>query len=193
MGRIFNALYDPLIAPLEWAGLSRLRKEVAIQAQGRTLEIGMGSGRNLRYYKDVSGLDGLDPAPDLLQKAGRRITACSFPVRLYLGRGEEMPFADQSFDSVVATLTLCTVSDPREVLKEIRRVLRPQGNLHLLEHVRWRGRKAWFQDRLAPLWKHLFGGCRINQDTRRLILDSPFHPVQETFYCGGLLVHWVVK
>ncbi|MBI2191755.1 MAG: class I SAM-dependent methyltransferase [Planctomycetes bacterium] len=192
MGRLFHAVYDPVMAPLDRVGLARLRREVLRAARGRTLEVGIGTGRNLPYYAGLKSLCGLDPAMEVLKKARKRRPAGAFPVQFLLGRGEAMPFQDAAFDAVVATLVLCTVQDPALVLREMSRVLKPGGRVYLIEHVRWpHGLGAWTQDRLAPLWGHLFAGCRLNQDTRQLLLDSPLHLVHEESHWKGLLFHWI--
>ena len=193
MGRMFNALYDPLLFPLERLGLSSLRRQVVKEAGGRVLEIGIGTGLNLNHYDNIKTLDGIEPEQQLCDRAGSRKSSCGFDVRLQQGRAEELPFQDESFDSAVCTLVLCTVADPLKALKEIRRVLKPNSQLHLLEHVRLSGCIGHLQDTIAPLWKHLFGGCRLNQDTRTMIDESPLMLVHEEAHWKGLVMHWVAE
>jgi len=151
--------------------LAALREGVVGEAQGRVLEIGIGSGLNLPFYhREVEAVLGVDPSPELLALARRQAAWVHFPVELHRGSAEELPLDDAAVDSVVMTWTLCSVAEPARALGEIRRVLRPGGALLFLEHGRAPepGVARW-QDRLTPMWRRIAGGCHLDRPVGRLI------------------------
>jgi len=164
-GRIFARYYDAALAAAEEAGLADMRRRLVAQATGRTLEIGAGTGLNLDYYP--SGLDALtlcEPEEPMAQRLRPR--AAAHGATVLAAPGEAIPVPDGSVDTVVSTLVLCTVSDPRAAVAEIERVLAPGGRLLFLEHVRSDdpGLARW-QDRWDPIWKRYGHGCRCNRPT----------------------------
>ena len=164
-------LYDGLCALLERAGLGAWRRWLAAGARGRTLDVGCGTGRGLPFYGPDTRVIGLDPAWDSLVRARRRAPR----VPLVRGSAEALPFRAGAFDTVVSSLALCSVPDQARSLAEVRRVLRPDGRLRMLEHVRsTRAWKATFQDRVQPLWTRLSGGCHPNRDTERAVESAGF-------------------
>jgi ubiquinone/menaquinone biosynthesis C-methylase UbiE len=128
--------YDRWLAFCERALLRGGRAWVAARAVGRTLEIGVGTGRNLGYFPPGLQLVGVDASAPMLERARRRATGLGRPIDLLLADAQRLPFPDRSFDSVVSTLSLCTIPDEGRALAEARRVLRPGGRLIWLEHVR---------------------------------------------------------
>ena len=164
-------LYDAICAFVEWRGLARWRRWIVDGARGRTLDLGCGTGRNLPIFPTTVRAVGLDPSFEALRRARRRAPA----VPLVQGSAEALPFRDGCFDTVVSGLVLCTVPDPAIGLAEVRRVLRPEGTLRALEHVRattaWRAR---MQDVLQPAWTWLAGGCHPNRDTERAVEAAGF-------------------
>jgi ubiquinone/menaquinone biosynthesis C-methylase UbiE len=163
-------LYDAICAVAEWRGLDRWRQWVAGGARARTLDLGCGTGRNLPLLAGARAV-GLDPSLDALRRARRR--AAGTP--LVQARAEALPFRDAAFDTVVSGLALCSVADPSRALAEVRRVLRPDGTLRALEHVRstaaWRAR---LQDAIQPAWTWFAGGCHPNRDTERSVETAGF-------------------
>ena len=152
------------------------RRRVIGAAEGRVLEIGIGSGLNLPLYgSTVRAVIGLDPSPGLLLMARDRAVAAPVPVELREGSAEAVPLEDASIDTVVTTWTLCTIPDARRALGELRRVLRPDGALLFIEHGRAPepGVARW-QDRLDPLWRRIAGGCHLNREIDELISGSGF-------------------
>lgn len=175
-GRLFTLVYDPFLAWGERTGMRALRRSTLAAAHGDVLEIGAGTGLNLAAYPPaVTRLTLADPEPAM---AGRlRTVAAADPRRptVVEAGAEALPFGDASFDTVVSTLVLCTVDDVPASLAEIRRVLRPGGQLLLIEHVRApeAGLARW-QDRLHGPWKAFGYGCRCNRDTSSALSGAGF-------------------
>ena len=187
---LFSRLYDPVMELLENLGLWRLRQKLLRGVRGRVLELGVGTGRNLPLYPPgVDYVAGIDPDGVMLQQAQKRARKVPFPVDLFLTSAEELPFAEDSFDAVVATLVFCTVPDPPRALQEVRRVLKPNGGLYLLEHVKMKQKPiAWLQEQATPLWKHLAGGCHLDRDTLSAIHNAGFAGARVDSYLGGLVL-----
>jgi len=152
------------------------RRRVIGAAEGRVLEVGIGSGLNLPLYRpSVRSVIGLDPSPELLLMARERAATAPVPVELLEASAETVPLDDASIDTVVTTWTLCTIADAPRALSELRRVLRPGGALLFVEHGRAPepGVARW-QDRLDPLWRRLAGDCHLNRKIDDLISGSGF-------------------
>ena len=152
-----------------------MRAELLSAARGRTLEVGAGTGLNLPHYPAaVTDLALVEPSRPMAAKLRRKVSAGSVTARIVEAGGEQLPFAERVFDTVVVTLVLCTTPDPAAVVREIARVLTPGGRLLFLEHVRSKdARLARWQDRLAGPWKLLANGCHCNRDTRAIVAASP--------------------
>jgi len=165
------------------------RERVIAAAEGRVLEIGIGSGLNLPFYgAPVREVLGLDPAPGLIAMAQRVSRAVSIPVSFFEGSAEAIPLDDHSIDSIVTTWTLCTIPQVVAALEEMRRVLRPGGQLLFVEHglAPDEDVRRW-QDRLTPAWKCISGGCHLNRPIRTLIENAGFRcELVETGYMPGL-------
>jgi SAM-dependent methyltransferase len=174
--RAFAALYDPFLWVGERAGLRAHRKELLGRARGCTVDIGSGTGLNLPHYPD--DLDELVLAePDVAMRARleRRLSRSQIRARIVDAPAERLPFADRSVDTVVSSLVLCTVSSPDLALREIARVLRPDGQLLFIEHVRSDSpRLARWQDRLDKPWCRFARGCRCNRALAELIVTCGF-------------------
>jgi ubiquinone/menaquinone biosynthesis C-methylase UbiE len=146
-----------------------MRRELLAQARGRVLELGAGTGLNLEHYpEEIESLVLVEPDPHMSKQLREKLARSgrSAEVSVIEAPGEDLPFADASFDTVAVTLVLCTVPDPGATLAEIKRVLAPGGQLLFLEHVRSHqpGLARW-QDRLEGPWRFLADGCRCNRDT----------------------------
>jgi ubiquinone/menaquinone biosynthesis C-methylase UbiE len=165
-------LYDGFMSVTDRIGLWKLRAWLTAGASGRVVEIGCGTGRNLPRYSAATRLHGVDPSLGALRRATRRGPA----TMLVCAEAEALPFRTGSFDSVVFSLVLCSVSSPPAALAEAKRVLSDAGTLRLLEHVRsavpWRAR---WQDFIQPLWTRVTGGCHPNRDTEQAVLGAGFH------------------
>jgi ubiquinone/menaquinone biosynthesis C-methylase UbiE len=156
--------------------LEPLRERQIAQAHGRVLEIGIGSGLNLPFYRrDIERVIGVDPSLELLTLARRHTAWLHFPVKLLQGPAETLRLEDHSVDSVVITWTLCSVAEPGRVLAEGRRVLQPGGAMIFVEHgLAPEARVQRWQDRLTPAWRHIAGGCHMNRPIDRLIGQAGF-------------------
>jgi ubiquinone/menaquinone biosynthesis C-methylase UbiE len=167
-GRMFSAFYDRAFKATEEAGLREMRRELLVQARGRVLELGAGTGLNLELYPR-EGIDSLtltEPDPYMNRQLRQRVEEICPAADLVQAGAEALPFDDNGFDTVVVTLVLCTVPDPPATLREISRVLEPGGRLLFLEHVRAGDPDlAKWQDRLERPWRFLGDGCHCNRDT----------------------------
>jgi ubiquinone/menaquinone biosynthesis C-methylase UbiE len=165
-GRLFAATYDQFLKGTEKAGLSAQRDELLAAAHGRVLEVGAGTGLNLAHYPRDAELTLTEPEGPMLSRLERRVREQRPDATVLQAPVEDLPFEDDSFDVVVATLTLCTVRDQARALAEVRRVLRPGGALLVLEHVRSDdARSARLQDRVNGLNKVVAHGCNCNRPT----------------------------
>lgn len=162
-------LYDWLEAPMEAMGGRARRRRVIAGAQGRTLEVGVGTGRNFSLYRDGVQLTAVDISARMLARARRRANALGRTVAFVRAAAEALPFRDGTFDTVTATCVFCSVGDPIRGLGEVRRVVRPEGAVLLLEHVRPTnpvlGRLF---DWLSPLTRR-FLGPEINRRTEESV------------------------
>jgi ubiquinone/menaquinone biosynthesis C-methylase UbiE len=155
----------------------RQRQKVVPLAEGRVLEIGIGSGLNLPYYDPakVERVIGLDPAEEMLASARRASETVPFAVEYLVLRGEDIPLERHTIDTVLVTYTLCTIPDAVAALEGMRRVLRPGGRLIFCEHGRAPEEtvRRW-QSRLDPLWNRIGGGCHLDRDIPALIRAAGF-------------------
>ncbi len=166
--------------------LAPYRQRVIALASGRVLEIGIGSGLNLPFYTvHAAEILGLDPHPKLVDMASRQLS--SIPAKILEGSAESIPMRDASVDTVVTTWTLCSIPDVTAALREMRRVLKPGGQLLFVEHglAPEEGIRQW-QHRLTPLWKGIAGGCHLDRPIADLVRNAGFEIVHmETGYMPG--------
>jgi ubiquinone/menaquinone biosynthesis C-methylase UbiE len=185
------SFYDRHVLPclIDWScGLPRItaqRRTVVPQAEGRVLDVGIGSGRNLPLYdpRRVTALVGLDPSIELLAVTRQRAHELPFPVELLAQPAETMDLDGASFDTVVLTYTLCSIAGVQEALRQVRRVLKPGGRLLFCEHgaAPDAGVRRW-QQRLAPAWRRLAGGCNLLSDAPALLDAAGFRIEQLDAY-----------
>lgn len=187
-------LYDRYVLPrlvnffMRDEALATERARLVPLASGEVLEVGIGSGLNIPFYgRNVEKLFGLDTSLELWKMAHRRAAGASFPVEFVEGSAEKIPAENKTFDTVVTTWTLCTITNPTVALREMKRVLKPGGLLLFIEHGRSPDARvlAW-QDRLNPLWNRLGGGCNLNRKIDELIREAGWRITQiETGYIKG--------
>ena len=166
--------------------LMKLRAQYVPQAQGKVLEIGIGTGLNLEYYDANSvQLTGLDPAEELTGHAKGRAQQLELPISMLGVSGESIPTEDQSFDALVCTWTLCSIPNVEGALKEMHRVLKPGGKMFFIEHGQSPDASVHrWQQRIEPVWKRIAGGCHLTRKADDLIADAGFN-ITETD-CGYL-------
>ena len=174
--------YDKHILPhvtniaMRQPDMAKRRARVIPQAEGRVLEIGLGSGLNLPFYSErMSELIAIEPSPKLREMTQRAATANNHAVDLRDGSAEAIPLDDASIDTVVTTWTLCTIPDAHKALSEMRRVMKPTGRLLFVEHGRAPDEavRKW-QDRINPAWQVIGGGCNLNRAIETLVTGAGF-------------------
>ena len=187
-------LYQEQILPrftnivLGGSEFARVRARVAAGLEGEVLEVGFGSGLNVPHYPpEVKRVQAIDPATAGRKLAAKRVAASPVPIEYAGLDGQALPLGPASVDHVLITWTLCTIPDVESALHEMRRVLRPGGKLHFVEHGRSpdRGVARW-QDRLTPLQRRLTGGCHLNRPIDRLVTQAGFSVTRlDNFYMKG--------
>ena len=184
-------LYSRLIFPwlcdmtLGQPFIGKHRQELLSAVGGDVLEIGFGTGLNLPHYpKHIRKITAIDPNPGMHRRAERRIAASQIAVDKRIIGGEQLPFGDAGFDSVVSTFTLCSVANEHRAMSEVYRVLRPGGRFLFLEHglspdadvQNWQRRLNWLQ-------RSVGGNCHLDRPIRAIIVEQPYEKVEaEEFY-----------
>ena len=153
------------------------REKIIPNASGKVLEIGIGSGLNIPFY-NISKIDkiyGLDPSIQLCKKAIKKAEKINMNIDFLFEGAEEIKLKSNSIDTVVITYTLCSIPNPMDALKEIKRVMRSDGNILFCEHgIAPDIKVSKWQNRINPIWGKLFGGCNINRDIPSIISNSGF-------------------
>ena len=188
-------LYDKYILPrilnctCSLEPISDQRQKVVPHARGNILEVGIGSGLNLPFYETskVKKIWGLDPSEELHEMAKKVVSGLDLDVEFLLKGAEEIPLIDDSVDTVLITYTMCSIPEVEEAIKEIRRVIKPEGVMIFCEHGKAPDAKTLkWQERINPYWKKISGGCNINRDIPNLIKSAGFSITQlETMYLPG--------
>lgn len=175
--------------------ISALRKQVLSTAHGDVLEIGFGSGLNLAHYPpSVTKIIAVEPSLKARRMAQQRMERDQPPVEFVGLDGQNLPLANQSVDTVVSTFTLCTIPDPSKALSEAARVLKPGGQIHILEHgLSAKRSAAKWQHRLSPVQEALFGGCHLDRQMEKLVEEAGYRlvysnqrPLPGSIYLGNL-------
>ena len=186
---ISERFFDAFMYPFEVVTLGRRRRRLIRSATGKVLEIGAGTGANLPFYRwgQVKSLHLSDlKLSDTVKRFG---SVNGTAVHHRRASAEQLPFADQEFDTVVSTLVFCSAADPERGFREIRRVLRPGGRLLFIEHVMPRCRSLrWAADLANPIWHALSRTCNLNRETLETIRSSGFSVLSIHTGIGGLLV-----
>jgi ubiquinone/menaquinone biosynthesis C-methylase UbiE len=185
---VFAALYDRMMRRGEERSMGKRRRELVADAHGRTLEIGAGTGANIPHYPDaLQELMLAEPFEPMRRRLERKLGESGKSASTLDAAAEAIPLQDESVDTVVSTLVLCTVDFPDIALAEVGRVLRPGGQLLFIEHVRSHSpRVARWQDRLETPWRHFGAGCRCNRDTIASIAAAGFATEHEDVHWRGV-------
>jgi ubiquinone/menaquinone biosynthesis C-methylase UbiE len=189
-----GSFYDLHASPVEkLLGMTRLRRELLSYARGKTLEVSTGTGRNFPLYPEGIEITAMEPDAGMRSSAELRASRRA-GVTLGDAEAEALPFPDQSFDTVVATLALCSMDDPEAAIREAYRVLRPEGRLLLLEHIRMDSKVVGkIQDLFDPAWRKVTGGCHLNRRPADWIGRSAFRIEKHESLWGGAGGLWVLK
>lgn len=175
--RLFGRYYARVSPAMDAGGLAGYRQRLLAGLAGQVIEVGAGNGLNFPHYPAaVTRVLAVEPNPVLREVAGRKAVTAPVPVTVCDGHAERLPAADGVFDAAVTSLVLCSVADQQAVLHEIRRVLRPGGQLRFLEHVQAKTPGLRRLQRLADatLWPPLAGGCHTGRDTVAAIAAAGF-------------------
>jgi ubiquinone/menaquinone biosynthesis C-methylase UbiE len=171
---VHAAAYDPVTRALERAVLGERRARLLSDLEGEVLDVGAGTGANLPYLRRASRVVAAEPDTAMRRRLAARVPQATVPVEVSSDPAEKLRYRDASFDAVVFTLALCTVTSPDRALAEARRLLKPSGRLVILEHVRGTGTLAQWQYRLTPLWSLLNAGCHLDRDTAAAVERTGF-------------------
>jgi SAM-dependent methyltransferase len=173
---MYAAVYDRYNRGAERTWLGEARQQALSHARGRVLEIGAGTGMNLPRYRDVDEVVACEPDPAYRRRLARRVPDARVPVKVVDAPAERIPFPDASFDTVISTLVLCSVDGPARCAAELRRVLRPDGVLLLVEHIQTSadGLTKLAQHASVPFWRLFVGGCRTNRPTLDTLRGAGF-------------------
>jgi ubiquinone/menaquinone biosynthesis C-methylase UbiE len=175
LGRFQARCYDFFMDRMDRAGAAEHRRRLVVEAEGKVLEIGAGTGKNLPLYGVAERVVALEPDPGMRARAQAAARQAQIPVEVVEGDAMALPFGDGSFDTVVFSLVLCTVPDLVRALAEARRVLKPGGVLRFYEHIRAQEpRLARWQDRLERPWGWVGSGCHPNRDTPAAVAKAGF-------------------
>lgn len=183
--RLFAAVYDRMVAPVERGVLGPRRAGLLGPLTGTVLDVGAGTGVNLAHLRAAERVVAAEPDPAMRRRLRERARDAPVPVQVCDAGAEDLPLPDGSVDAVACTLVLCTVADPERALAEIRRVLRPDGRLVLIEHVRGDGRQARWQQRLDPVWTRVMAGCHLTRDTGAAVRAAGFRVEREERFTVG--------
>jgi SAM-dependent methyltransferase len=195
---LFAAVYDRMMGPAERAGLSARRRRLLAGASGRVLEVGGGTGANLAHYPAaVTQLVVLEPDAAMRERLLAKVPAAPVSVEVHEIGIEDAPFRDGSFDTIVSTATLCTVTDLDAAFTAVRRLLAADGKLLFLEHVRAPGLQGLAQRASAPLWTRVAAGCHPDRDTLAAMRASGFVVTELDRFrirlAANPLINWAVQ
>ena len=187
-------LYDALMWGFERAAIGGWRRRLARRANGRVLEVGAGTGSQFKWYSAGAQVVAVEPDAAMAARARLRAAAAIADVSVVEAAAESLPFADGEFDSAAVSFTWCTVDDPERASEELRRVLKPDALLVMLEHVhlRWQPGR-WLQSRGAPYWAAVAGGCRLDRDTVGVISAAGFEVLETRSHVLGWIVEIVAR
>lgn len=190
MSRLFAKGYDFFMSPLEKEQFRRIRKELLSKATGQVLEIGSGTGINFPLYRNVEKVIATEPSLDMIERSQLKHQQSVVPIEIVQASAEALPFVDNSFDTVVATLVFCTIPNPDKAIQELIRVCKPGGRILLFEHVKLgNGLLGWLQELLTPAWKKICDGCCLNRDTLALLKGKELTITEAKSFYKGLFLY----
>lgn len=180
----FAAIYDPATAVAERTILRPHRSYLVRELEGTVLDLGAGTGAMFPYFADARSegefcLHAIEPDPHMRQQAEAKARSLDLDVEIRGTTAESLPYANDQFDVVVASMVFCTIPDVERALSEAVRVLKPGGEFRFLEHVHADGWRGHVQDVVAPLWRRIAGGCHLNRQTISRFAANPAFDVIE--------------
>jgi len=194
LSRFFAKWYDFFMSPLETKTFKTIRKGLLSTATGQVLEIGAGTGINFPLYESAESVTAIEPSGFMIERATGKQKLSRVPITMVQASAEELPFADNSFDTVVATLVFCTIPNPQKAMEEIKRVCKPNGSILLFEHVKMENRGlGMLQEWLTPAWKKICDGCCLNRDTLSLIKNNQLSIKKVDSYFNSLFISIVAE
>ena len=189
MSRLFANWYDFFMNPLEKKKFKRIRKELLSQATGSVLELGSGTGINFPFYNNAATVTAIEPSQHMIERSLSKHKQAVVPIEIVQANAEELPFAADTFDTVVATLVFCTIPNPEQAILEMKRVCKPEGKILLFEHVKMQNQfLSSLQDWLTPVWKKICDGCCLNRNTMDLLRSHDISIMKVQKYCRDLFV-----
>jgi len=189
MSQVFAKWYDFFMYPLEQGKFKNIRIKLLKKSYGKVIEIGSGSGVNFPLYKKVESVTAIEPSPYMIERSKKNRYAASVPIEVIQSSAEKLPYNDDTFDTVVATLVFCTIPNPQMAIKEIKRICKPNGKILLFEHVRMDNPfLARLQQTLTPYWSKICDGCQLDRETVHTFTTDSFHLIEINRYYNGLFV-----
>ncbi|SEM14206.1 Methyltransferase domain-containing protein [Mesobacillus persicus] len=193
MSKTFSEWYDFFMKPLEQGKFKRVRSDLLKESNGKVLELGSGTGINFPFYHGVE-VTAIEPSEYMLNRSLKRREQAKVPIELVQSGAELLPFGDNSFDTVVATLVFCTIPDVDQAMGEMKRVCKPDGKILMFEHVKMdQPFLAKLQERLTPYWKKVCDGCCLNRETDLLVKKYGFKIIETREFYRGLFVTMVLN
>lgn len=182
-------LYDMIMSLMNQTSLFNQRKNIIAKAKNNTLEIGSGTGINFPLYKKATTVHAIELDPSMLKRSITRKNKASIPITLHEANAENLPFPNDTFDTVVSTLVFCTIKRPAKALEEIKRVVKKDGLILFFEHVQMKQPfLAKIQNLLTPIWQRMADGCHLNRNTLQLIEREGFQIKQVNSSYKGLFL-----
>jgi ubiquinone/menaquinone biosynthesis C-methylase UbiE len=189
LSRLFANWYDFFMNPLEKKKFKRIRKELLSKATGNVLELGSGTGINFPFYVNAEKVTAIEPSQHMIARSFSKRNQAIVPIEIVQASAEELPFAADTFDTVVATLVFCTITSPEKAILEMKRVCKSDGNILLFEHVKMQNRfLSSLQNWLTPAWKKICDGCCLNRNTLGLLKDNEVSILKVQKYYRDLFV-----
>ena len=193
VSKTFSEWYDFFMSPLERGRFKKIRMQLLENASGRVLELGSGTGVNFPFYRDVE-VTAIEPSPFMVARSLKRKEQSPVPIEVVQAGAEQLPFPDNSFDTVVATLVFCTIPNAEAALEEIKRVCKPGGKVLMFEHVKMtQPSLAKLQEVLTPYWEKVCDGCCLNRETHLLVEKNGFYLEETKDYYKSLFKTMILK
>jgi len=190
MGRSFAKWYDVFMSPLEKNKFKEIRRQLLLKATGCVLEIGSGTGINFPLYEAAKRVVAIEPSPDMIERSKPKLERAQVPIEVLQAGAEKLPFPDDSFDTVIATLVFCTIPDTEKAIQEMIRVCKHDGEILFFEHVKMDNPfLGALQEWLTPAWKKICDGCCLNRDTLGLLQSHSLTIEKIENYYNGLFIY----